>query len=42
MGEGSKGDDPLSIGKFGRGSQTMYHWTDLPMLLSGQYLVILE
>lgn len=42
VGRGSKEDDPSAIGKFGKGSQTMYHWTDVPMLLSGKYLVILE
>lgn len=42
VGRGSKRDDPNSIGKFGRGSQTMYHWTDVPMILSGRYLLILE
>jgi sacsin len=42
VGRGSKTEDPTTIGKFGRGSQTMYHWTDIPMLLSGEYLVILE
>ena len=42
VGRGSKRDDPSTIGKFGRGSQTMYHWTDVPMLLSGSYLVVLE
>ena len=42
VGRGSKRDDPSTIGKFGRGSQTMYHWTDVPMLLSGSSVVILE
>jgi sacsin len=42
VGRGSKRGDPTTIGKFGRGSQTMYHWTDVPMLLSGEYLLILE
>lgn len=42
VGRGSKRDDPTTIGKFGRGSQTMYHWTDVPMILSGEYLLILE
>ena len=42
VGRGSKREDPTTIGKFGRGSQTMYHWTDVPMLLSGEYLLILE
>lgn len=42
VGEGSKAQDKEAIGQFGRGSQTMYHWTDTPMILSGKYLVILE
>lgn len=42
VGRGSKRDDPEAIGKFGRGSQTMYHWTDVPMILSGENLAILE
>lgn len=42
VGRGSKRDDATTIGKFGRGSQTMYHWTDLPMILSGEFLLILE
>ncbi|KAI9812928.1 MAG: hypothetical protein M1827_004446 [Pycnora praestabilis] len=42
VGRGSKRDDPTTIGKFGRGSQTMYHWTDTPMILSGDYLLILD
>jgi sacsin len=42
VGEGSKRKNAAAIGQFGRGSQTMYHFTDTPMLLSGAYLVILE
>lgn len=42
VGEGSKAHDKAAIGQFGRGSQTMYHWTDVPLILSGRYLVILE
>jgi len=42
VGEGSKTHDKSTIGQFGRGSQTMYHWTDVPMILSGKYLLILE
>ena len=42
VGRGSKRDDATTIGKFGRGSQTMYHWTDVPMILSGGFLLILE
>lgn len=42
VGRGSKRGDPTTIGKFGRGSQTMYHWTDVPMILSGSSILILE
>ncbi|CAG8949651.1 hypothetical protein HYFRA_00007885 [Hymenoscyphus fraxineus] len=42
VGVGSKQQDATSIGQFGRGSQTMYHWTDVPMVLSKNYLVILD
>ncbi len=42
VGEGSKEKNENTIGQFGRGSQTMYHWTDVPMILSGKWLVILE
>ncbi|MCJ1404884.1 hypothetical protein MMC11_008110 [Xylographa trunciseda] len=42
VGRGSKRDDATSIGKFGRGSQTMYHWTNVPMILSGEFLLILD
>ncbi|KAL5316261.1 hypothetical protein ACEPPN_015306 [Leptodophora sp. 'Broadleaf-Isolate-01'] len=42
VGEGSKAHNKTTIGQFGRGSQTMYHWTDVPMILSGKYLLILD
>ncbi|KAI9733902.1 MAG: hypothetical protein M1834_002557 [Cirrosporium novae-zelandiae] len=42
VGRGSKRDDAWAIGRFGRGSQTMFHWTDVPMLLSGESLIILD
>ncbi|TVY36879.1 Sacsin [Lachnellula occidentalis] len=42
VGEGSKAQDKEKIGQFGRGSQTMYHWTDVPMILSGKFLLILD
>ncbi|TVY90160.1 Sacsin [Lachnellula willkommii] len=42
VGEGSKSQDKEKIGQFGRGSQTMYHWTDVPMILSGKFLLILD
>ncbi|KAH7330503.1 hypothetical protein BKA65DRAFT_404568 [Rhexocercosporidium sp. MPI-PUGE-AT-0058] len=42
VGEGSKMQEKGSIGQFGRGSQTMFHFTDYPMILSGDYLLILD
>ncbi|ESZ90668.1 hypothetical protein SBOR_8948 [Sclerotinia borealis F-4128] len=42
VGLGSKREDKSSIGMFGRGSQTMFHFTDNPCLLSGDYLLILD
>ncbi|TGO40070.1 hypothetical protein BHYA_0043g00420 [Botrytis hyacinthi] len=42
VGVGSKREDRSTIGMFGRGSQTMYHFTDNPVLLSGDYLLILD
>ncbi|TGO23441.1 hypothetical protein BPAE_0132g00110 [Botrytis paeoniae] len=42
VGLGSKREDKSTIGMFGRGSQTMFHFTDNPILLSGSYLLILD
>ncbi|XMA11553.1 hypothetical protein WAI453_004344 [Rhynchosporium graminicola] len=42
VGEGSKMLNKRSIGQLGRGSQTMFHFTDYPMILSGEYLLILD
>ncbi|QSZ28753.1 hypothetical protein DSL72_003258 [Monilinia vaccinii-corymbosi] len=42
VGLGSKREDKSTIGMFGRGSQTMFHFTDNPSLLSGDYLLILD
>lgn len=42
VGRGSKRDDSATIGKFGRGSQTMFHYTDVPMIISGPSLLILD
>ncbi|KAK0103147.1 hypothetical protein ONS95_014947 [Cadophora gregata] len=42
VGEGSKMHSKGSIGQFGRGSQTMFHFTDYPMILSGDFLLILD
>jgi sacsin len=42
VGRGSKREEQWAIGQFGRGAQTMYHWTDVPMLISGKYFLILD
>ncbi|KAH0562155.1 hypothetical protein GP486_003148 [Trichoglossum hirsutum] len=42
VGRGSKREETWTIGQFGRGAQTMYHWTDVPMLVSGKYLLVLD
>ena len=42
IGRGGKQADNTSIGLFGRGSMTMYHFTDNPMILSGDTMVILD
>ncbi|KAJ5050730.1 uncharacterized protein L3040_002603 [Drepanopeziza brunnea f. sp. 'multigermtubi'] len=42
VGQGSKMQDKETIGQFGRGSQTMFHFTSSPMILSGDYLLILD
>ena len=42
IGRGGKQDDATSIGMFGRGSMSMYHFTDNPMILSGDVMVILD
>ncbi|KAL8934658.1 MAG: hypothetical protein Q9211_005115 [Gyalolechia sp. 1 TL-2023] len=35
-------DDATSTGMFGRGAMTMYHFTDVPMLISGSCFLILD
>ncbi|EKD19518.1 zinc finger family protein [Drepanopeziza brunnea f. sp. 'multigermtubi' MB_m1] len=42
VGQGSKMQDKETIGQFGRGSQTMSNFTSSPMILSGDYLLILD
>lgn len=42
IGQGGKGDDATTTGMFGRGALTMYHFTDVPMILSGGYYLILD
>ena len=41
-GGGSKADDSTKIGKYGLGSLTMYHFTDVPSLISGEYFVVFD
>ncbi|KAL8934279.1 MAG: hypothetical protein Q9216_005988 [Gyalolechia sp. 2 TL-2023] len=42
IGHGGKIDDVTSTGMFGRGAMTMYHFTDVPMLISGSSFLILD
>ncbi|KAL8828013.1 MAG: hypothetical protein Q9170_006784 [Blastenia crenularia] len=42
IGHGGKIDNETSTGMFGRGAMTMYHFTDVPMLISGGYFLILD
>lgn len=42
IGLGSKSDDATSTGMFGRGALSMYHFTDVPMLISGSSFLILD
>ena len=42
IGQGGKQDDATTTGMFGRGAMTMYHFTDVPMLISGAYFLILD
>lgn len=42
IGRGGKLEDASSIGLFGRGSMSMYHFTDNPMILSDKWLLILD
>ena len=42
IGQGGKQDDATTTGMFGRGAMTMYHFTDVPMLVSGSYFLIID
>lgn len=42
IGQGGKHGDPNSTGMFGRGSQSMYHFTDLPMLVSARSFLVID
>jgi sacsin len=42
IGNSSKRDEPSKIGRFGRGSLTMYHWTCVPSFVTGDHFVIMD
>ncbi|GLI60510.1 hypothetical protein VaNZ11_002673 [Volvox africanus] len=42
IGQDSKASRPTSIGRFGLGFNAVYHFTDLPSFVSGDYLVIFD
>jgi hypothetical protein len=42
FGQGSKKFDPTRTGKFGLGFNSVYHMTDVPMFVSGEWLVVLD
>lgn len=42
IGRGGKSDTSSSTGMFGRGALSMYHFTDVPMIISGNYFLILD
>ncbi|XP_035698973.1 sacsin-like [Branchiostoma floridae] len=37
-----KKGDPMKIGRFGLGFNSVYHLTDMPMILSGHYIAVLD
>ncbi|KAF9016388.1 hypothetical protein BDZ89DRAFT_1166299 [Hymenopellis radicata] len=42
VGTGGKLDEPDTIGKFGLGALSMFHFTDLPMIVSGDQVMLLD
>ena len=42
IGQGGKQEDATTTGMFGRGAMTMYHFTDVPMLISGGFFLVLD
>lgn len=42
IGQGAKGEDATTTGMFGRGALSMYHFTDVPMIISGGYYLVLD
>ena len=42
IGQGGKSNDVTTTGMFGRGALSMYHFTDVPALVSGRFMLILD
>ena len=42
VGMGSKSEDTSKIGKYGLGALTMYLFTDVPSIISGEYFIIFD
>jgi len=42
IGQGGKSDDATTTGMFGRGALSMYHFTDMPVMISDRYFLILD
>ena len=42
IGRGGKSDTSTSTGMFGRGAISMYHFTDVPMIVSGSHFLVLD
>ena len=42
IGQGGKTDDATTTGMFGRGALSMYHFTDVPMIISGSFYLVLD
>ena len=42
IGQGSKLSQPSSIGRFGLGFNSVYHFTDLPSFVTGEHLVLFD
>ncbi|TFK63720.1 hypothetical protein BDN72DRAFT_847315 [Pluteus cervinus] len=42
IGRGTKKDRPDSIGKYGLGALSLFHFTDLPMIISNKHVMILD
>lgn len=42
IGRGGKSDNSTTTGMFGRGAISMYHFTDVPMIISGHHFLVLD